>query len=68
MSTLLKRQSRLSDCATKRWAQRQFFNSHGFARAMRDVHAVGAHAILSRRFMELSGKALLGLFVDNPPF
>lgn len=35
---------------------------------MRDVHAVGAHAILSRRFMELSGKALLGLFVDNPPF
>jgi alkylation response protein AidB-like acyl-CoA dehydrogenase len=39
-----------------------------FARALRDVHAIRGHLILSRRFMELAGRADLDMPVGNPQF
>jgi len=42
--------------------------TRGFARAIRDVHAIRGHVILSRRFMELSGQAFMGMPVTNPQF
>jgi hypothetical protein len=35
-------------------------------RALRDVHAVNAHKVVSRRYMEIAGKAELGLAVVDP--
>ena len=39
-----------------------------FARAIRDIHAIRAHVILSRRFMEFSGKVSLDIPFINPQF
>ncbi len=39
-----------------------------FARALSDVHALQGHAVLSRRFMEFAGQAMLGDPVEHPIF
>lgn len=44
------------------------FEKNRFDRAMRDVHAVSTHKILSRRFIELAGQAEFGLEITNPLF
>jgi len=37
-----------------------------FQRALRDVHAVNAHKVVSRRYMEIAGQAAFGLPVVDP--
>ncbi|MET0546841.1 MAG: acyl-CoA dehydrogenase family protein [Caulobacterales bacterium] len=44
------------------------FERYPFARALRDVHAVHAHIVLSRRFMEMAGQAAFGLPIAHPIF
>jgi alkylation response protein AidB-like acyl-CoA dehydrogenase len=44
------------------------FETWPFARALRDVNAIRGHAVLSRRFMELAGRAAFDLPVPHPLF